>query len=107
MFRLTSSSMRQMTLSVKSTQLRPTRLYSQMMSDAERKIYNKLSKALEPVDLEVEDISGGCGSMYAINVTSDKFQGLSMIKQHKLVNSILAKEIAQWHGLQLSTRVQK
>lgn len=77
------------------------------MSDAERKVYNKLTKELEPSELEVADISGGCGSMFAINVTSDKFKGISMVKQHKLVNSILSKEISQWHGLQLSTKAPK
>lgn len=77
------------------------------MSDYERKIYGILSKQLEPSELEVADISGGCGSMFAINVTSPKFKGLTMVKQHKLVNSILADEIAKWHGLQLKTKAQK
>jgi stress-induced morphogen len=77
------------------------------MSDYERKIYAKLQRELEPHELEVADISGGCGSMFAIDVTSDRFKGMTMIKQHKLVNSILSKEIAQWHGLQLTTRIKK
>jgi stress-induced morphogen len=54
---------------------------------------------------QVQDVSGGCGSMYAINVTSEKFRGLSMIKQHRLVNEILGEEIKKWHGLQLRTKV--
>lgn len=76
------------------------------MSDYERKIYTKLDKALEPSELDVADISGGCGSMFAINVTSDQFKGLTRIKQHKLVNGILAEDIKQWHGLQLSTKAK-
>jgi stress-induced morphogen len=55
--------------------------------------------------LQVQDVSGGCGSMYAINVTSEKFRGLSMIKQHRLVNEILGEEIKKWHGLQLRTKI--
>lgn len=81
------------------------RLYSDVkLSDYEQLIYNKLQNELSPQQLEVMDISGGCGSMFAISVVSESFKGLTMIKQHKLVNSILADEIAKWHGLQLKTK---
>jgi stress-induced morphogen len=53
---------------------------------------------------QVQDISGGCGSMYAIAIESAKFKGLSVIKQHKLVNQVLKEEIAGWHGVQLRTK---
>jgi stress-induced morphogen len=56
------------------------------------------------VPLQVQDISGGCGSMYALEIVSPKFKGLSMIKQHKLVNSILTDEIKGWHGVRLNTK---
>jgi stress-induced morphogen len=42
--------------------------------------------------------------MYAIEIESPKFAGLSPIKQHKLVNAVLKEEIAKWHGVQLRTR---
>lgn len=54
--------------------------------------------------LQVQDISGGCGSMYALEIESAKFKGLPVIKQHKLVNAILAEEIKSWHGVQLRTK---
>lgn len=73
----------------------------------EENVYNKLVEALNPKQLTVHDISGGCGSMYNIVIKSDKFNSLTTIKQHKLVNSILKDEIAKWHGLQLSTRKDK
>ncbi|EDO15747.1 hypothetical protein Kpol_1049p4 [Vanderwaltozyma polyspora DSM 70294] len=76
--------------------------YSQ--TTQEKLVFEKLSKELNPSNLRVQDISGGCGSMFAIDVTSDKFKGLSMIKQHKLVNEILRDDISQWHGLQLKTK---
>jgi len=89
-------------------QLISKRFYSDVkLSDYEQMIYDKLSKELTPKELEVMDISGGCGSMFAINVVSDNFKGLTMIKQHKLVNKILADEIAKWHGLQLHTKAPK
>ncbi|KAH3680229.1 hypothetical protein WICMUC_000494 [Wickerhamomyces mucosus] len=85
--------------------IRSIRSYStEILSDYERKIQSLLIKELKPEAIQVQDISGGCGSMFAISVTSNQFKGLSMIKQHKLVNKILEDEIKQWHGLQLVTR---
>lgn len=78
------------------------RLYSG--TPEESRIQDKLRKALEPERLQVVDISGGCGSMFAIDVTSAKFKGLSIVKQHKLVNEILKDDIQRWHGLQLRTK---
>ncbi|KAF2015393.1 bola-like protein [Aaosphaeria arxii CBS 175.79] len=74
------------------------------LSEGELHIFNKIKAELEPVKLEVQDVSGGCGSMYALEIESPKFKGLTVIKQHKLVNSILAEEIKSWHGVQLRTR---
>ena len=74
------------------------------MNEAELHVFNKIKGELDPVKLEVQDISGGCGSMYAIEIESPKFAGLTVIKQHKLVNEVLKEEIAKWHGVQLRTR---
>lgn len=45
---------------------------------------------------------GGCGSFYAISITSNAFKGLNTVKQHRLVNETLKKEIEGIHGLQVS-----
>ncbi|KAF2107175.1 bola protein [Lophiotrema nucula] len=74
------------------------------LNEAELSIFNKIKAELEPVKLEVQDISGGCGSMYALEIESSKFKGLPVIKQHKLVNKVLAEEIKGWHGVQLRTK---
>lgn len=74
------------------------------MGDYEQKVYDLLKTKLQPTDLAVKDVSGGCGSMFAINVVSPEFQGLSLVKQHRLVNEILKDEITKWHGLQLRTK---
>ena len=42
--------------------------------------------------------------MYALDIVSEKFRGLSVIKQHRLVNSVLEAEIKKWHGVQLKTK---
>ena len=44
---------------------------------------------------------GGCGTFYAISISSPAFQGLSTLKQHKLVTEALKLEIAGIHGLQV------
>ncbi|AET39823.1 Bol3p Ecym_5022 [Eremothecium cymbalariae DBVPG len=75
-------------------------------SPQEKLIYDKLIKALQPTSLKVTDISGGCGSMFAIDITSLQFSGLTMVNQHKLVNEVLKDDIKHWHGLQLRTRTK-
>jgi stress-induced morphogen len=63
------------------------------LTDGERNIANKLSEALKPASLDVKDISGGCGAMYAISVASEQFRGLSLIKQHRMVVAAIDGEI--------------
>lgn len=70
----------------------------------ERKIFDMLASKFSPETLSVKDVSGGCGSMFAISVESKAFKGLPMIKQHRLVNEVLKDEISKWHGLQLKTK---
>lgn len=74
------------------------------MDDYEKKIFDILHEHFEPKNLQVKDVSGGCGSMFAILVESEKFKGIPMIKQHRLVNEVLKDEIAKWHGIQLKTK---
>jgi len=47
--------------------------------------------------------TGGCGSFYAIHISSPLFKGLTTIKQHRLVNECLKEEVKDIHGLQVST----
>lgn len=42
--------------------------------------------------------------MYGLDIVSHKFKGLSVIKQHQLVNKVLKEEIGKWHGVQLKTK---
>ncbi|KAH0490818.1 hypothetical protein TgHK011_002270 [Trichoderma gracile] len=75
------------------------------MTEAEASIAAILASKLEPTSLLVQDISGGCGSMYAIDITSPAFKGLNMLKQQRLVNAALGDLVKQWHGVQIRTRV--
>lgn len=46
--------------------------------------------------------TGGCGTFYAISISSEAFKGLPTVKQHRLVNETLKREIEGIHGLQVS-----
>lgn len=50
---------------------------------------------LELAFLQVKDVSGGCGSMFKLEIESEKFRGLTLVRQHKLVTGILKKEIGE------------
>lgn len=45
--------------------------------------------------------SGGCGSFYAIQLSSKEFKGMSTVKAHRLVNQELKDVIKDIHGLQV------
>ncbi|TFK43255.1 bola protein [Crucibulum laeve] len=72
-------------------------------SEGEQTIHAKLTAKFAPSQLQVQDISGGCGSFYAIVIASEAFKGLSIVKQHKLVTETLKQEISGIHGLQIKT----
>ncbi|KAI0260909.1 bola protein [Gloeopeniophorella convolvens] len=73
------------------------------LDDGEQSIYDKLSQRFQPSELLVQDVSGGCGTFYAITIASTAFKGIPVVKQHRLVNDALKKEIQGIHGLQLKT----
>ncbi|KAH6838637.1 bola protein [Chaetomium sp. MPI-CAGE-AT-0009] len=75
------------------------------LSEGESQIWDILMAEFAPTQLVVQDISGGCGSMYGIEVSSEKFRGLNMLKQQRLVNAALGDLMKEWHGVQLKTRV--
>ena len=39
--------------------------------------------------------------MYAIEIASKAFKGLSVIKQHRLVNDLLQDDIKKMHGIRV------
>ncbi|KAI0181122.1 bola-like protein [Hypoxylon sp. FL1284] len=75
------------------------------LDDAESAIWDKLTAAFSPTELTVQDVSGGCGSMYGIEITSERFRGESMLKQQRMVNAALGEQMKGWHGVQLRTKV--
>jgi len=55
---------------------------------AEDTMKNTLISALKATHVKVDDISGGCGSMYQIEVVSPEFEGKNRVAQHRLVNAV-------------------
>lgn len=80
------------------------------MTDVEKAIADKLTAELSAVQVSVEDQSGmefitlalthagGCGAQFAVQVVSEKFRGLSLVQQHRLVNSVLKVSAVSNHG---------
>ena len=75
------------------------------LDEAEKDVWDVLERELQPTELSVRDISGGCGSMYGIEIVAERFRGMGMLKQQRLVNEVLGERVKGWHGVQLRTRV--
>lgn len=75
------------------------------LDPAESEIWDKLTAEFAPTELMVQDVSGGCGSMYGIEIASEKFRGVNMLKQQRMVNAVLGDQMKGWHGVQLRTKV--
>jgi stress-induced morphogen len=59
----------------------------------------------DATELTVEDRTGG-GDHFQVTVTSPRFDGLSLLEQHRLVNEALADPLADGtiHELRIKTR---
>mmetsp|Transcript_2862 Transcript_2862/g.3267 ORF Transcript_2862/g.3267 Transcript_2862/m.3267 type:complete len:120 (+) Transcript_2862:133-492(+) len=73
-------------------------------TEKEVEITKLLQDSLDNATVRVTDISGGCGSMYDIEVVSSSFEGKNRVQQQRMVNEILKKEISEMHGLKLTTK---
>ncbi|MEO5634219.1 BolA/IbaG family iron-sulfur metabolism protein [Gaiella sp.] len=64
-----------------------------------------LDQAFPGGEVSVEDRTGG-GDHFQVTVTSERFNGLSLIEQHKLVNATLAAPLADGtiHELRIRTK---
>lgn len=75
----------------------------------QQQIERKLAEALQTLHLQVENESGnhnvppGSESHFKVVLVSPDFAGLSLVKRHQRVNSILSDELKQIHALALHT----
>ncbi|KAJ1928033.1 hypothetical protein EC988_010192, partial [Linderina pennispora] len=70
-------------------------------TDGEKHIFHKLNAGLSPTKLAVTDSSGGCGSMYVVEIEAECFRGLNRVKQTKMVNALLKDELKEMHGMRV------
>lgn len=70
-------------------------------TEGEQHIISVLENTFAPAMLSVTDVSGGCGAFYQIILSSKKFNGLTTLKQHRLVQGELKSIIKDIHGLQV------
>lgn len=86
-----------------------------MNSTVAKKIEEKLTRHFKPHHLEVIDEShkhlGHVGARpegethFKVSLTSEQFSGLSRVECHRLINDVLADELAgPVHALSLSTK---
>lgn len=74
-------------------------------SAAEAALEAKLRAALPgATTVVVRDASGGCGTMYAIDVAAAEFRGVTTVKAHKMVTGALKDDVPAWHGFHLTTK---
>jgi stress-induced morphogen len=72
---------------------------------ARTRIEQLLGAAFPGDQVSVEDRTGG-GDHFQVSVTSPRFEGLSLVEQHKLVYAALAEPLADGtiHELRISTK---
>lgn len=85
-----------------------TRNYSANKSELtkEQLITQVLTEKFSPILLNVQDVSGGCGSMFNVLIVSDDFKGQSPVKRHRAVHEILKEDIREMHGISLLLKTE-
>ncbi|KAK6725670.1 hypothetical protein RB195_004159 [Necator americanus] len=82
--------------------------YCATKTPAEQRMAQLLKEKISGVkEVEVNDVSSGCGSMFTVFVESSAFKGLTKVAQHKIITGILKDEIKDMHGLSITTKVPK
>eukprot|EP01147_Barroeca_monosierra_P011131 gene11131-3191_t len=66
-------------------------------------IKTKLLSALDASEVQVIDTSNGCGQAFEAVIVSSKFEGLPLLKRHKLVNGALEDELKSIHAFSQKT----
>ncbi|KAI8103394.1 hypothetical protein M9435_004733 [Picochlorum sp. BPE23] len=65
-------------------------------------LQDRLREYLQSDQVEVLDISGGCGSSFEVYAVSDMFEGKRLLQRHKLVNEGIGQSLmAEIHALSI------
>lgn len=57
-----------------------------------------IRERLQASEVEVQDMSGGCGQAFACIIVSDVFAGKNKLQRHRIVNGALKEEIGGIHA---------
>ena len=76
--------------------------------DARTRVETLLAESFAGDEVSVEDRTGG-GDHFQVTVVSPRFEGLSLVEQHRLVYDALAEPLADGtiHELRISTKGAK
>ena len=69
----------------------------------EHPVATVLKAGLDASRVEVQAEGSGCGQKLQILVVAKDFEGLTMIKQHRLVNTVAKDELAKVHAFNVKT----
>jgi stress-induced morphogen len=61
----------------------------------------RAATVLTPSIVEVTDISGGCGTSFAITVVADAFVSIRLLQRHRMIHAALGGDMEKIHALQL------
>jgi len=70
-------------------------------------VENKIKTKINCENIEVEDISGNCGTSFSVKIKSPDFKGKTMIMQHRMVNEALKDEMKEIHALKIKSEASK
>ncbi|XP_025413136.1 bolA-like protein 3 [Sipha flava] len=76
------------------------------LKGGENILHLSLSKKFpQAKEIKIKDISGGCGAIFEVFISSTEFKGMSIVKQHQLINEVLKNEIKSMHGIRIHTEI--
>ncbi|PAV77874.1 hypothetical protein WR25_08642 [Diploscapter pachys] len=82
-----------------------TRSLCSAASKGEKLLESELRKGIEGIKhVKVEDVSGGCGASYAIQIEAASFKGLTKVQQHRRVTDTLGEHIKNIHAVTIVTK---
>lgn len=69
-----------------------------MMSLTSASLEEIIKERLQAPIVQVQDMSGGCGQLFAVIIVSDIFKNKNKLMRHRLVNNSLKDEISSIHA---------
>ncbi|KAF0769263.1 bolA-like protein 3 [Aphis craccivora] len=76
------------------------------LKGGENILYLSLQKKFpQAKEIKIKDISGGCGAIFEVFISTSEFKGMSMVKQHQLINEVLKDQIKSMHGIRIHTEI--